>query len=76
MVLYQKINVTRSTICVENFILVSQTVQGWHYAALIHFNKNCYNSQAHAPIWLKFGKLIGDLMANHSSKYEANMKQI
>ena len=28
--LYQQINVTRSTIHVENFILVSKTAQGWY----------------------------------------------
>jgi len=33
--LYQKIDVTRSTICVENFILVSETAQGWYYAAVL-----------------------------------------
>ena len=33
--LYQKINVTRSTIYVENFILVSETAQGWYYAAVL-----------------------------------------
>jgi len=33
--LYQKINVTRSTIYVENFILVSETGQGWYYATLL-----------------------------------------
>jgi len=33
--LYQKINVTRSTIYVENFILVSETAQGWYYATLL-----------------------------------------
>ena len=32
--LYQ-INVTRSTMYVENFILTSQTAQGWYYAALL-----------------------------------------
>jgi len=31
---YQKF-VTRSTTCVKNFILVSQTAQGWYYAALL-----------------------------------------
>ena len=33
--LHQKIYVTRSTICVENFILVSLTAQGCYYAALL-----------------------------------------
>ena len=31
---YQTINVTRSTIYVENFILVSEKAQGWYYAAI------------------------------------------
>ena len=31
----KKINFTRSTIYVENFILISQTAQGWLYAALL-----------------------------------------
>ena len=31
----KKINVARSTIYVENFILVSKTAQGWYYAALL-----------------------------------------
>jgi len=35
LALYQKINVTWSTIYVENFILVSETAQGWYYAALL-----------------------------------------
>jgi len=30
-----KINVTRSTICVEIFMLVSKTAQGGYYAALL-----------------------------------------
>ena len=34
--LYQKTNVTRSTIYVENFMLVSETAQGWYYAALLY----------------------------------------
>ena len=35
MALYQKINVTRSTIYMESFILVSQSAQLLHYAALL-----------------------------------------
>ena len=30
--LYQKIDVTRNTVCLENFMLVSKTAQGWPYA--------------------------------------------
>ena len=32
----KKINITRSTICVENFMLVSKSAQGWYYAALLN----------------------------------------
>ena len=42
----KKINVTRRTIYVENFILVSETAQGWYYAALLYkhyFDKNIWN---------------------------------
>ena len=31
----QKLDVTRSTICMENFILVSKTAQGWYHATLL-----------------------------------------
>ena len=43
MALYQKIYVTRSTIYMESFILVSQSAQFSHYAALLIssvWNKN------------------------------------
>ena len=33
--LYQKINITRITIYVESFIIVSQSAQNVHYAALL-----------------------------------------
>ena len=38
MALYQKIYVTRSTIYMESFILVSQSAQLSHYAALLNHN--------------------------------------
>ena len=31
---YEKIGVTRSNVCVENFTLVSKSAQGWYYATL------------------------------------------
>ena len=34
--LYPKIDVTRSTIYVENLMLVSETAQVWYYVALLY----------------------------------------
>ena len=36
MALYQKIYVTRSTIYMESFLIVSQNAQPSHYAALLY----------------------------------------
>ena len=48
MTLYQKIYVTRSTIYMESFILVSQSAQLSHYAALLLLYKQ-YIKQNHLP---------------------------
>ena len=39
-------------------------------------NKNCFNSQVHAPIWLKFGTLIGGSKANLSSNFRVKTVKI